>query len=154
MKTWIKVLIVTLVFGTIAFMTGSNTPVGEKIWPPSPDNHTPEGAQLALLMTMGAVEALAFGLGVAFIAWGWPLVKRFDVGPKGLAIATYLSISWLLVNWYPHTNLHIANGLDLWGLIGIEYGFHLTLVIAGLIVAMFFLRVLQQTPETSLPRAT
>ena len=63
--------------------------------------------------------------------------------------AAHLSIAWLLSNWWPHDSLHIHNGLNLGGLLGIEYGFHITLMIAGLIVAYFFLTLLRQERAVS-----
>ena len=50
---------------------------------------------------------------------------------RGLALLTYLSIGWLLVNWWPHDNLQRVVGNDFPRLIWIEYGFHMTLIPAG-----------------------
>ncbi len=56
----------------------------------------------------------------------------------------YLAIGWLLVSWWPHDNLHIHVGNDMQGLLYIEYGFHVTLMICGLIVAYGFLAFLRE----------
>jgi len=48
----------------------------------------------------------------------------------------------LLANWLPHENLHVANGMNVPGLLRIEYGFHLPLMIAGAVLARFFVVVL------------
>ena len=46
-----------------------------------------------------------------------------------------------LVNWWAHDSLHLHNGMDLSGLLRIEYAFHMTLIAAGLTLAWFFLSV-------------
>lgn len=65
----------------------------------------------------------------------------------------YLSLSWLLISWWPHDNLHLHNGMNLQGLLYIEYGFHLTLIIASLILARAFVQTLKtayvRTPQAS-----
>jgi hypothetical protein len=48
-----------------------------------------------------------------------------------LTFAAYLSLAWVLGNWWAHDSLHIHHGLNLVPLLGIEYGFHVTLMIAG-----------------------
>jgi len=61
----------------------------------------------------------------------------------------HTSIAWLLLNWWPRDSLHIHNGMNLNGLIGIEYGFHFSLMIAGAILAYFFYTVLQGRMEVT-----
>ena len=51
------------------------------------------------------------------------------------------------MNWWPHDNFHRANGFNLPGLIRIEYGFHVTLYLAGIVVAWFFISVLRGLGE-------
>jgi hypothetical protein len=53
-----------------------------------------------------------------------------------------------MANWWPHDSLHLHNGLALNGLLGIEYGFHVTLMLAGVILAYFFL-TLQRRSATA-----
>ncbi len=55
----------------------------------------------------------------------------------------YLSVGWFLVSWWPHDNLHIHNGMDLQGLLYIEYGFHVTLIVAALVLAFSLLTMLK-----------
>ena len=55
----------------------------------------------------------------------------------------YLSIGWFLVSWWPHDNLHIHNGMDMQGLLYIEYSFHVTLIIAALVLAFSLLTQLR-----------
>ena len=51
---------------------------------------------------------LLFGLGISFIILGWPLVKRLNNTKS--AVILYISISWLLISWWPHDNFHLSVG--------------------------------------------
>ena len=48
-----------------------------------------------------------------------------------------------MVSWWPHDNLHLHNGMDLQGLPFIEYGFHVTLIIAAFVLAYSLLTLLK-----------
>jgi hypothetical protein len=145
---WLKWLIVTLVLAVIAFLASPSGPLGT-FWRPSAQIPNPAGLQLPLLILLNIAEVITFGLGVSFLIFGYPLVRSALPASKGLTFAAYLSIGWLLANWWPHDSLHIANGLELNGLIGIEYGFHITLMVAGAILAYFFFALLRQQPTHS-----
>ena len=138
MKTWLKVLIVTVIIASPAI------PLGQAIWPPAPGEPAPTGAQLPFLIVLAIVESIVLGLGVSFLAFGWPLMRRFSSSPR-LALASFLSISWLMISWWPHDGLHRSNGMNMGRLLFIEYGFHLTLIIAALILAYAFLSVARAT---------
>jgi hypothetical protein len=56
----------------------------------------------------------------------------------------YLSIGWLLVSWWPHDNLHMHVGEDPQGLLFLTYGFHMTLLLGGLVLALSFLSTIRQ----------
>ena len=145
---WVKWLIVTLVIAVIAFVASPNGPLGA-FWRPSAQVPNPAGVQLPLLVLLNMAEVITFGLGVSFLIFGYPLVRSALPASKGLTFAAYLSIGWLLANWWPHDSLHVANGLELNGLIAIEYGFHITLMLAGVALAYFFLALLRQQPAQS-----
>lgn len=128
MKMSVKVALTTVGVAVLAFFAGP------LLFTPAPELD-PSGVQLGLLMGVMAVESVALGLGVAFLIFGWPLVRRV-VGPhRGLALGAYVSSGWLLTNWWLHDNLHIANGMNINGLIAIDYAFHTTLIAAGAVVA-------------------
>lgn len=143
MKTWIKVLIVTVVLAVITLLISPNGPLGT-FWAPPPDFPTPTGAQLPLFMLLGIFEAVAFGLGISFLIFGYPLIKAIAPASTTLTTAAHLAIAWLLINWWPHDSLHIFNGIALNGLLAIEYTFHVTLIVAGVVLAYFFLTILRQ----------
>jgi len=88
-------------------------------------------------------ETLAFGLGITFLLFGFPALLRLARGSRLRAWAMYLSVGWFLVSWWPHDNLHLHNGLDLQQLLYIEYGFHVTLIIAAIVLAYSLLTMLR-----------
>lgn len=138
MKTWVKVLLVTVVLAIPAFLTG---PV---IWPPADLGVEPTAGQLPFFLFLGVFEAITLGLGVSFLLFGMPVVRRISAGSKLRAWAMYLSIGWLMVSWWPHNNMHMQNGMDLQGLLYIEYGFHLTLMVAGIVLGYSFLSLMTE----------
>ncbi|MGH7273459.1 MAG: hypothetical protein ACREIQ_03225 [Nitrospiria bacterium] len=148
MKPRVKVLITTLVLGITAFLAAPNGPLGA-FWAPHPSVPEATGVQIPLFVIQGVVEALAFGLGVSFLIFGYPLVKAIGPASAAMTRAAHLSIAWFLINWWPHDSLHIHNGLELNGLLAIEYGFHITLIIGGLILAYFFLTLQRQERAVS-----
>ena len=137
MNTWPRVLLVTLLVGVPAFL-------GSVLWPLPPGMPSPTGGQLALFIILLALEALLFGLGVAFLLFGLPLVRSLTGESARGTWATFISIGWFLVSWWPHDNLHIHTGQDLGTLLFIEYAFHVTLMLAALVVAAAFLRLLRR----------
>lgn len=137
MRARIAVPLIAVGVGIPAFL------LSQVIWPPAPGNPTPSGAQLPLFVLLAVVEALLFGLGVAFLVFGLPLVRQ-AAGKVGLdPRPVYVAIAWQLVSWWPHDNFHMATGMDLNGLLMIEYAFHVTLILSALVVARFFLATMR-----------
>lgn len=76
MKTRTAVALVTLAVAVPAFAL---TP---RLFPPSP-HMTPTAAQVPFYVVLGGINALALGLGVAFLSFGLPSVRRFvPPGPR------------------------------------------------------------------------
>jgi hypothetical protein len=139
MKTWMKIALVTLLFGI------PTVPLGRILWPDAVTvtGLEPVGTQIAMLISVSVIESLAFGFGIAFLLLGFSLIKRLAGGSRGWTWAVYLSMAWTLVSWWPHSNMHrVAGNVD--QLITIEYTFHVTLVICAVIISSFFLRLLNQ----------
>ena len=113
---------------------------GQIIWPPHPTVH-PTAAQIPYLIGLAVAEDIALCIGVVFLLSGWRWVQRLTTLPPWLRWASYLSVGWLLVSWWPHDNLHIHHATDMWPLISIEYGFHVTLIVASVILAYAFYRL-------------
>ena len=123
-KPW-WMLAVTLVVGGAAFFAGP------KIWPMSPEVPMPPPALLPGYMALSVIEALAFGFAVAFALFGWPAVRRLDLGAPWLNKWLFVTLVWFTGNWWMHDNLHMHNGLNMHGMIFIEFGFHLTMLVCG-----------------------
>ena len=147
-RNWIKWLVVTLVLAVIAFLASPNGPLGG-FWRPSADFPQPTDAQLPWFILLNVAEALAFGFGISFLIFGYPLMQTILPASKGLTLWAYLSIAWLLFSWWPHDSLHVANGLNLNCLLVIEYVFHVTLMVAGAILVYFFVAVVRQRAAES-----
>jgi hypothetical protein len=141
---WIKFGLLTIVLAAIAFVLSPNAPLGG-FWSPHAHLPTPTAAQLPLLILLNVTEVVTFGIGVSFLFFGLPIMRAIAPASMGLTRAAQVSIAWLLLNWWPHDSLHVHNGLELGGLLVIEYVFHVTLMIAGVILAWFFL-TLQRRP--------
>ena len=103
---------------------------------------TPPAGLLPFFVPIGVViPALSLGLGVAFGLFGRKLLPTNQ--PSALSSASFVSITWLLVNWWPHSNFHrVANG---WAnVVVIDYVFHTTVIVATCVVAAFFLSVMRE----------
>lgn len=98
-----------------------------------------EGGTLGALMLYSILEGLAFGFGLAWLAFGRERTS--------LTTSSHLAIGWMLVSWFPHGAFHQSITHTNWlGLAFVEYGFHLTMIIAAVIVARDVLRP-ARTPE-------
>ena len=138
MKPKILFLTIAIIFALPAFL------LGPTLWPPAVGGPVPTAGQMPFLIIIAAIEALAFGGGIAFFLLGWRYALRSMLFGK-LSIPVFLSIVWGLVSWWPHSNLHIHIGYDFQKLIYIEYGFHATLVVATLIIAFAVFKALRRS---------
>jgi hypothetical protein len=151
MKPPTKAVIITLVFAMVGFLTEPHGPLGG-FWAPSPDMPPATGIQTPLFMVLGIAEALAFGLGISFLLFGYSTMRDTAPVSASMARAAHLSIFWLLANWWAHDSLHVHNGMNLNGLLAIEYGFHVTLILAGVTLARFFVAVVRgMAPPSARP---
>lgn len=132
MKKWIAV---TVPVAVIAFI------LGPKVWTSPPGAMEPTAMQLPFFIILGLFESVALGLGIAFAFFGRKIINKFGKENKSAAKILYFSIIWLLVNWWTHDGLHKMNGMNLQGLLFIEYGFHVTLIIAGFTSAWAFFKL-------------
>ena len=143
MKTWVRIVTITVAVALPAFLLEPHGPWGG-FWAPSPAMPEPTGGLVPFFMVLGLLDALSLGAAVSFLIFGYPLVAAIGTTPKGLTFAAYLAIVWLLGNWWAHDSLHTHHGAELVPLLGIEYGFHVPLMIAGAILAVLFVKVLIQ----------
>jgi len=139
--SWVKVLLVTVLVAALAFMLG---PI---IWPPAEGSPLPTASQIPFLLFLSLVQATVLGLGVSFLAFGLPVMRRISPESKVRAWAMYLSIAYLMISWWPHINMHVHNGTELQGMIYIDYLFHLPSMIAALVLAYGFFCLLRESGE-------
>ena len=142
-RTWTACTATVAVIAILAFLASPTGPLGG-FWRPAPDMPAPTAGQLPFMILRNLIEVVTFGLGIAFALFGYRLLESARVPSRALTVAAYVCIVWLLASWWPHDSLHIANGMAMNGLIGIEYAFHVTCMVAGMIVALFFLAVIRQ----------
>jgi hypothetical protein len=158
MQTRWKVALLTLVIAIPAFIFGAGSPPGygfwSAVWPfaEAEPGIVPEGAQIGFLMAFGVLEAIALGLAVSFLVFGGALVRRIGGPHKTRNTLFMISGAWVLGNWWVHDSLHIVNGHNVWGLIILEYAFHVTLMVAGAYMAWFLVRSLLDN-QAAAPKA-
>ena len=146
-RRWITLIVVGTV---IPILFGPNGPLGG-FWGVEEGDTDPTGGALAALISAQLVEFVAFGVGLAWIAYGWQIVRRLS---EPLAVPTFIAIAWSLVSWAPHSAFHQSLGEENWGgLAAIEWGFHVTLVISAFIIAMFVWRALRGA-DVAIPAVT
>ena len=116
------------------------------LWPFSPGMAVPPTSLLPLFIALNVISCLLFGAGVAFASFGYPMLRRARQ-KRGLTLGAYLSIAFLLLNWWPHSNLHAVVGMDFSKVVLIDYGFHVPLMAAGVVTALFFMRALAADGE-------
>jgi hypothetical protein len=143
MKPWVKAALVTTLVAAPAFFLG---PI---LFTPADVGFEPTAAQLPQLMFLAAGDALLLGLGVSFLLFGFPVVRRVSPDSKLRAWVMYLSIGHLMVSWWPHLNMHAANGIDFGGLLFIDYIFHLPLEVAGVALALSFITLMKSRTSSS-----
>lgn len=119
----------------------ASVPLGLLIWPSAAGN--PPGQLLPVFVVILLFEGAAFAGGVIVLVQGARLLSSFGQSPL-LTRLTYVSLAWLLLNWWPHDGLHrSAFGRTFEGLAVIDIVFHTTLIAAGGVVALFFFRALK-----------
>ena len=129
--------------GVIVVCAVASFALSRVLWPAPAGMAGPPAGLLPWFVALGVLESMLFGLGIAFLLAGRGLVRRAGRHPA-LSWATYAAIAWMLLSWWPHDNFHRVLDHDDWsGLVRIEYGFHLTLIAASIIVAAYFVDTLR-----------
>ncbi|GAB2912876.1 hypothetical protein [Streptomyces heilongjiangensis] len=75
------------------------------LWPGSTDLTYVPAPWSWLFRGLYAAELLAFGVGLAFLVAGRPLMRR-QGRSGGLTTAAHLAVVWLLVSWWPQDNFY------------------------------------------------
>jgi len=103
---------------------------------------------------LGVLDALMLGLGISFLIFGFPLVRSVGGASRGLALAAHLSLSWLLIQWWPHGSMHIAAEDNLGRVLMIDYIFHVPMVAATLVLLRFISAVVRGRYTEATPAVT
>lgn len=142
---------ITLAGGLAAFLFGPHAPLGRMVWPETLElNPAPAGVLVGLFTLIGAIEALAFGAGLAVLLLGREPIRRlFGPARSGLAAATHLSVFWLLWSWWLHVAMHTTSGLRPGRVLAIEYAFHASSVAAAAVLAYALSRLATAPAATS-----
>ncbi len=140
-RPWVKWVLVAGPLAILTFLSGSGAPLGA-FWAPSASAQelvaSTTAFQMVAFLGVKAFEAVAFGLGIAFLLFGYGAIRA--VSP-GLTRAAHLAIAWVLLSWWAHDSLHLHyEGGAAGALLAIEYGFHVSLMIAGGILVAFFMK--------------
>jgi hypothetical protein len=128
---------VTLGLGAPAFV------LSRVIWPDPPGAVRPPASLLPFLIVPAVMECLAFGVGIAFLVAAG---RALPSSPRSrrLDIAACASAGWALISWWPHSNLHRVN-TSFQRLVMIDWFFHLSLIAAAVVVALFISRTVMET---------
>ena len=127
-------LVLTLVIGAVAFITGP------KIWPMAYEVPMPPPNLLPAYIAFAAVEALAFGFAAAFALLGWPAIRDLRLGAGWLNRLLFVTLIWFMGNWWFHDNLHMHIGVDMRRLVYVEYGFHGSMLACAVILVLSLVR--------------
>lgn len=134
MKLKTKIIIVTLIVGVPALL------LGRVIWPDAPEIPTPTSVQFLFFALLQIIESLIFGLGIACAIFGWREIQSIENQRVRKSVWwAYGALIWLMINWWPHDNMHRWNGENLQGLLYIDYGFHVTIIFATLVIGKFLI---------------
>lgn len=132
MSTRTKAILLTFAVAIPAFL------LIEVLFPPPP-GPGPSSSQVPFFVVLSALDSLLLGAGIAFIAFGSTAVRRAAPESRTRALAIYVTLAWLMVSWYPHLGLHAsAFGSDFFGILVIDYIFHLPLLISPLVLVWGF----------------
>jgi hypothetical protein len=113
------------------------------LFPPNPSIAPPDAGLIPYFLVLGVIESLFFGIGVAFLILGLPMMRRVASVSGVSPWPAYLAIGYLTASWWPHLGMHGVAGMDFDKLILVDYGFHLPYILSAGAVAHFFFRTLQ-----------
>ncbi len=141
MRSSLKFGLIVAGTGTAAFLL---TPT---LFPPNPNAGPPAPGLIPYFIALSAIESAFFGVGVAFLLFGLPKMRRV-ARISGLSPwPSFLAIGYLTASWWPHLGMHAVAGLDFEKLIVVDYVFHLPYIVSAGILAHFFYATLKAATE-------
>lgn len=88
---------------------------------------------LPLFIVYSFLSSFALGFGAAFLFLGLSWTRKaFPVW----TVPAHLSITFMTASFWIHDNLHAVNGENMAGLVMLEYGFHVPMMVGGVVLAM------------------
>jgi hypothetical protein len=99
--------------------------------------------QKSYLIALSFIEALAFETGILSPIFLWPMLKEVDRRYVRKLKIIVVSASLLLISWWPHDYAHAHNQSGLSGTISIEYLFHVTSMIIGIVIILQLASLIQ-----------
>ncbi|MFD8980913.1 AMP-binding protein [Streptomyces sp. NPDC059564] len=110
------------------------------LWPGSTDLTGVPGPWAFLFFVLYLCESAAFAAGVIFLFGGRKRMARQGRG-RALTTAAHLSVSYLLIAWWPQDNFYrLASKHDWPRQAALVYAFNIPLMIAALLVVCYLLR--------------
>ena len=142
MRSSLKFGLIVVAAGTAAFLL---TPT---LFPPNPNAGPPAAGLIPYFIALSVIESAFFGVGVGFLLFGLPKMRRV-ARVSGLSPwPSYLAIGYLTASWWPHLGMHAVAGLDFEKLIVVDYVFHLPYIVSAGILAHFFYATLKAATQT------
>lgn len=132
MKTRTKFVVTTLAATIVLMAFHPITPLGATIWPQDETQPEPPQWSLPLFLLLFVSEAAVSAFGVAYLFLGWRVTRGMMPERPGLAKAVHASIAFLLIQWWPHGNLHISVPFSFGSILAIDYAFHVPIMVATL----------------------
>lgn len=119
-----------IVVGVVSFMANPHGPLGV-FWRPDPMTPDPTNLQLPFFLILNVIESASFAYAVVLLLFSFPKKALSPLTLKQTRIA-FMCLVWFLGNWWAHDSFHLHNGMNLQGLLYIEYGFHVTMILSSL----------------------
>jgi len=137
-----KARIVWIVVAFVSFLANPHGPLGT-FWAPSPMSPEPVGLQMPLFMILNVAESVALASSVVLALFYFPQKALANLTLKETRLA-FAGLLWIMGNWWMHDALHIHIGMDLHRLLFVEYGFHITMMIAAAYIIKIIFKMLKK----------
>lgn len=143
MWRWIEPILLAVALSAAALVMHPFGPLGRQLWPPAELCPIPTAREWPLCALLAFIEAVAFGVGVVFLIYGYSFVSQW-FADRWRAICVHIGISWQLANWWIHDSAHMHVGLDIRGILIIDYIFHVTLIVSALAMVLAFVITIKE----------
>ncbi|MFD0278854.1 amino acid adenylation domain-containing protein [Kitasatospora sp. NPDC127111] len=109
----------------------------DALWPGSTDLSAVPGPYSTYFRILYFFELASFGLGLIYLLFGYPTIAGYG-RPTALAVATHLSVFWLLASWWPQDNLYRTSSATDWPRQSVlVFVFNVALMVSAAVVVRF-----------------